>query len=228
MKKLILIFILFFYLSCNQLRNFYNPDSFVGIYKYNHRYGGSEIIIEKDYRFKAWFWSDVGVCPQEPTYTGRWEIVEDYGIIKLYSDKIPMKNIVKKDKSTDNFIIKLNYPDSSMFDLARVGVLYPDSSTVHYTIDSTGYLFLKKTPKNVRIWGMGIFTYNHYIEDYYTPEELKFEMNEYDMNLQSVASMEYNRVEINIEDEYPFMNGELYLLYDNKLYKLSYGNELHK
>lgn len=201
-------------------------NSVIGTFISVDFYAGSKFELLENNRFKAWWWTDVGGYHDQPSTVGRYDIVNECGILQFYSDRIPKKNVVKRDSTIHGFIIKAISENKDLIEYSEATVIYQDS-TVEYPFDSTGIIFLKNIPKKVSVGGLGIFRAEHFITDYYTENELKLEINDFkNKELESYKPQEYDVLEIFLEEEYPYLNGDLYLMFGDRLYPM--GNGLEK
>ena len=115
----IMIFVIFLISSCtyHHTLNKQTPKIIAGTYESFDAFCGSKVELTEDYRFRVWWWSDVGGYHEEPSSVGRWVFTNKENLICLFSDNIPQKPISSYDSTLNFYTIKVCFNDTANNDM---------------------------------------------------------------------------------------------------------------
>lgn len=221
-------FVLFlFFASCSP-RTIYlrsdnsQPVNYEGVYESSDGFSGRILKIEKGNRFVDAWWTDVGGALDSTT--GRWEPTNTLGIIRLYSDKIPKPNVFTSDSSLKGFKIIINEGFYDTLNFVSAEIRYADT-LIYRKPNADGVIILSnETPRYIKLFDYLSFHSIHIIDSADCEYSSEWAKKEFGVkSIISCAKPYYNVINITMQEEYEYNNGDAFLLYNDKAYSLKYG-----
>jgi hypothetical protein len=205
-----------------------DSTNYSGVYSSRSGVDWDEIIIKDDGRFKSSYWVDVGGYIDSTI--GYWRKTEFPGVIKLYSDKLPIPAKTSTDTSFKGLKIILHSDDPFELEMAKefssIGITTADT-TIYLKIDSTcSVTWTQNTPIIIGVGALGCFSVVHILDSNEYSKKVELAKRIYRNNpIVSYAPPTNNIITMKLQKDFYYLNGHTYFVYNDVIYSLYFGEK---
>jgi hypothetical protein len=202
-----------------------NSLDIIGTYEYIDSFHQTKIIIDSNYKFYYWRSNsnDVFGYSKEPITFGKCVKTRVSGLYNFISDKTPLPPKLNYDENIKGYKIIFHSDDNETLSFTSILVIYKDKYFNRY-IDSTNFILLDEpNPIKIEVDNPDHCDLTYYFDSTSNYLEI-LEDKDYYQNRSVIlcGDIKYNMIELYLDDDYLFFNGQLFLFYNEYLYSLNY------